>query len=86
MPRAVGDRWMLRVLRASGGSAIAVSDERLLAGTQRLARSEGFFAAPEAGAVVAALEDLVARGELEGAREVVLFSTGTGLKYSECFS
>ena len=61
VPRAVGDRWMLRVLRASGGSAIAVSDERLLAGTQRLARSEGFFAAPEAGAGVAALEDLVAR-------------------------
>lgn len=86
VPRAVGDRWMLRVLRESGGTAVAVSDERLLAGTRRLARSEGLFAAPEAGAVVAALEDLLQRGELEPSEEVVLFCTGTGLKYLECFS
>jgi threonine synthase len=86
VPRAIGDRWMLRVLRASDGAAVAVSDAALLAGTRRLARTEGLFAAPEVGALVAALEELARSGGLAGLREVVLFATGAGLKYPECFA
>ena len=85
VPTPVGDRWMLRVLRESGGTAVAVSDADLLEGTRRVAREEGLFFAPEAGALVAALEVLLARGELRRDERVVLFNTGTGLKYPECF-
>jgi threonine synthase len=85
VPTPVGDRWMLRVLRESGGTAVAVSDEDLIAGTRQVAREEGLFFAPEAGALVAALEVLLARGELMREERVVLFNTGTGLKYPECF-
>jgi threonine synthase len=86
VPRAIGDRWMLRVLRESGGTAVAIRDERLLESTRALARGEGLFAAPEAGALVAALEELRDTGFVQPGDEVVLFATGTGLKYLECFS
>lgn len=85
VPKAVGDRWMLRVLRASGGTAVAIDDVALLAATHRLGRAEGIFAAPEAGALIAALEPLQASGFLQADDEVVLFATGTGTKYLECF-
>jgi len=85
VPGPIGDRWMLRVLAESEGTAVAVSDEQLLAGTERLARAEGVFPAPEAGALVAALETLLANGFLERDQSVVLFNTGTGLKYLDCF-
>lgn len=85
VPTPVGDRWMLRVLRESGGTAVAVSDADLIEGTRRVSREEGLFFAPEAGALVIALEVLLARGELRRDERVVLFNTGTGLKYSECF-
>ncbi len=85
VPAPIGDRWMLRVLRASAGTAVAVEDAALLAATRRLAASEGLFVAPEAGALVAALEELLAQGWIDRAEEVVLLSTGTGLKYLECF-
>jgi len=85
VPKAIGDRWMLRVLRASSGTAVAVDDAALLAGARRLARAEGVFAAPEAGALVAALDELSASGFLAGSERVVLFDTGTGIKYLDCF-
>lgn len=85
VPRPIGDRWMLRVLRASGGTAVKVSDEDLLAGSCELARTEGIFAAPEAGALVAALSQLVATRWLGSDETVVLFNTGTGIKYPEAF-
>ena len=85
VPTPIGDRWMLRVLRESGGTALAVSDEALLAGSRELARLEGIFAAPEGGALVAALRTLRERGFVGPSDRVVLFNTGTGLKYAECF-
>lgn len=85
VPSAVGDRWMLRVLRASEGSAVAVSDAALVDGTERLARTEGIFAAPEAGALVPALERLVAEGFVRRDERVVLFDTGAGVKYGDVF-
>jgi threonine synthase len=85
VPKPLGDRWMLRVLRASGGSAVAVDDEELLQGVRSLARSEGLFVAPEAGALVAAVHKLLGDGRIAAHEQVLLLSTGTGLKYLDVF-
>jgi len=85
VPGAVGDRWMLRVLRGSEGTAVAVSDDQLMEATRRIGRTEGIFAAPEAGALVAALETLIADEWVQPDEHVVLFCTGAGMKYIECF-
>lgn len=81
VPGAIGDFLILRAVRESGGTAVAVSDDRLLAGARRLAREEGIFASPEAGATVAALEPLLARGVIGPDDRVVCFVTGHGIKY-----
>lgn len=81
VPAAVGDFLILRALRESGGTAVAVSDEALLQGQRRMARLEGIFACPEGGATVAALEVLLDQGWISPDEHVVLFNTGTGLKY-----
>lgn len=81
VPSAIGDFLMLDILRRSGGTAVAVTDEELLEGARRLAREEGILAGPEAGAAVAALPELVRRGTIAPANRVVLFVTGHGLKY-----
>jgi threonine synthase len=83
VPRAVGDFLMLRVIRDSGGTAIAVSDDAMIGGMRRLGRAEGVSAAPEGGATVAALEILVERGLVARDEVVVLFNTGGALKYLE---
>jgi threonine synthase len=83
VPAAVGDRWMLEVLRASSGTAIAVPEEEMLAGTLALSRALGVLAAPEGGAVFAAFERLAASGFVRPGERVVLFNTGSGLKYLE---
>jgi threonine synthase len=83
VPRAIGDFLILRAVRASGGTAIAVTDEALVEGVREVASAEGIFAAPEGGACVAALSALVARGEVARDERVVIFNTGTGAKYLE---
>ena len=85
VPGPIGDRWMLRVLRESRGHALAVTDTELVEATRRVGRLEGLFMAPEAGALVPALERLVQAGAVGPEERVVLFNTGTGLKYAECF-
>ena len=81
VPKAVGDFLMLRAIRASNGSAIAVSDAAMEEGVQMMGRMTGIFAAPEGGAVAAAIPMLRERGALGADEEVVLFNTGSGLKY-----
>ncbi len=83
VPRAIGDFLILRAVRESGGTAIAVSDEALVDGVRVVASAEGIFAAPEGGACVAALGELVARGDVGPDDRVVVFNTGTGAKYLE---
>ncbi len=83
VPVAIGDYLMLHAIRASGGTAVTVSDADLRRAMLRMARAEGIFAAPEGGAVLAALEKLLAAGFLTGSERVVLFNTGSGLKYLE---
>ncbi len=86
VPRAVGDFLMLRAIRESGGMALAVSDASMVNAMRRLGRSEGISAAPEGGATLAALDQLVARGEVGRDELIVLFNTGGALKYLEVLS
>jgi threonine synthase len=81
VPSAVGDFLMLRALRESQGTAVAVSDHALIAAQMRMSRLEGTFACPEGGATLAALEKLLAAGWVAPVERIVLFNTGTGLKY-----
>jgi threonine synthase len=83
VPRAIGDFLILRAVRESRGNAVAVEDSELPRAVQDLSAAEGIFAAPEGGACWLALESLVERGWVSGAETVVLFNTGTGLKYTE---
>src|ERR1700681_4511145 len=85
VPKAIGDFLILDAIRESGGSAIAVTDEELIEGAKEMARSEGIFAAPEGGACVPALRKLLARGDVKPEERVVLFNTGSGIKYLDAF-
>src|SRR6202008_3369639 len=85
VPKAIGDFLILDAIRESDGLAIAVSDEELIAGARELARREGIFAAPEGGACVPALRKLIERGKIKPTERVVLFNTGSGIKYLDAF-
>ena len=85
VPGAVGDTLMLNALRKSNGTAISVSDEELPAEVRTVGICEGMFVCPEGGALVAALRKLIAQGWVEQDEQVVLFNTGSGLKYLDAF-
>jgi threonine synthase len=81
VPSARGDFLILRALRKSGGTAIAVTDDEMRAAVLEMGRTEGIHAAPEGGATLAALRRLIEAGKVALDETVVLFNTGTGLKY-----
>jgi threonine synthase len=81
VPSAIGDYLILRAVRESEGTAVAVTDEEIVEAQLTLGRLAGINAAPEGAATFAALPHLVASGFLGGNERVVLFNTGTGLKY-----
>ncbi len=81
VPGPFADRLILRALRDSKGEAVAVSDEDLLAAQKERSSLEGVMACPEGAATWAALKELVRRGVVQPDERVVLFNTGTGLKY-----
>jgi len=85
VPAAIGDFMMLRVLRESRGTAITVTDGELLEGVREMSRYLGIYACPEGGAVWKAAEKLLAGGWLKADEEIVLFNTGSGLKYNHLF-
>jgi threonine synthase len=85
VPKAVGDFIMLDILRKSGGTAVSVTDEELLAAVKEIGSAEGIFAAPEGAACLPALRQLLATGDVEAGERVVLFNTGSGVKYLEAF-
>jgi threonine synthase len=82
VPVAVGDFLILEALRESGGTAVAVDDADLLADTGLLGSLTGIFAAPEGAACLTAQKQLLADGWLDGSERVLLFNTGSGLKYT----
>ncbi|RMH14742.1 MAG: threonine synthase [Gemmatimonadetes bacterium] len=81
VPAAVGDFLILRAVRASGGAAVAVPDADMAEWVEIVGSATGVFCAPEGGAVAAAVPVLRERGLAGDADEVVLFNTGSGLKY-----
>ena len=85
VPAAVGDFLMLKAIRDSGGCALSVTDEELMASASKMAAAVGSFPAPEGAATLSALEKLVAKNLVNERERVVLFNTGTGLKYIELF-
>ena len=86
VPRAIGDFLIIDALRASKGTAVAVSDEELVAATGEIGAVEGLFCAPEGAACVPALRKLIAAGQVNPQERVVLFNTGAGVKYLEAYS
>lgn len=78
---AIGDFLMLDALRSTGGCAVAVSDEQILAELARCARQEGAFFCPEGAATLAAVRNLRESGWLDGSEEVLVLNTGAGIKY-----
>jgi threonine synthase len=85
VPKAIGDFLILDALRASGGTAVTVTDEELLAAVKEIGAAEGLFVAPEGAACVPALRKLIERGDVKPNERVVLFNTGAGVKYLESF-
>lgn len=85
VPKAFADWLILRVIRESGGAAVAVSDEETLDCLRSLAKSEGILVCPEGGAALAAVKYLKARSLMSEEERVVVFNTGSALKYMHLF-
>jgi len=81
VPGAVGDFMILDAVRESGGFAIAVPDEDILAATDEAAKTDGFLMCPEGGATLAAYKAALASGQIDKGERAVLFNCATGLKY-----
>ena len=86
VPKPLGDFLVLQAVRASHGVALAVSDQETLDAGAALAAEEGIYAAPEGAACVAALEKLLVSGFLARTDRIVLYNTGSGIKYPEAYS
>jgi threonine synthase len=82
VPKAIGDFLMLKVLRESGGTGVAVSDAEMVEAQKLFGQKEGLFVAPEGAATLAALLQLKEQGEVKSGEKIVLFNTATGLKYT----
>jgi threonine synthase len=85
VPKAVGDFIMLDILRTSGGGAITVEDEEMISATREVGATEGLFVAPEGAACFVAARKLVAGGKIAADERVVIFNTGSGIKYLDCY-
>jgi threonine synthase len=81
VPKPYADYIILDILKQSGGTAISVSDEQIFESVREWASKEGVFASPEGAACLAAYKTLLAQGFLKAQDKVVLFNTGSGLKY-----
>jgi len=86
VPRAIGDFLILRAVRESGGTALAIADRAMVAGMLKIGKHEGVSAAPEGGAALAAIEQLASNGTIARHESVVLFNTGGALKYLDVLS
>ena len=81
VPRAIGDFLILRAIRESGGTAVAVPDRAMVDGMLAIGKHAGVSAAPEGGAALVAIQKLAAAGSIHAQDRVVLFNTGGALKY-----
>src|ERR1700704_873437 len=85
VPKAIGDFIMLNILRQSDGGAVAIDDETMIRMTREVGSSEGLFVAPEGAACFAALKLLRSAGKIDIGQRVVIFNTGSGIKYLDCY-
>jgi threonine synthase len=83
VPKPYGDYLILDILKKSKGTAVSATDEEILEATRHWAKIEGIFAAPEGAACLVAYRKLIASGFFKEEDTVVLFNTGSGLKYLE---
>ena len=86
VPAAVADFLILRALRESDGTAIAVSDQEMLEAAKLVGRTQGIFVCPEGAATLVAFQDLRQQGWIKEDERVVLFNTGSGLKYAHLWA
>jgi threonine synthase len=86
VPSGVGDFMILRALRESKGTALAVPDEEMLAATELIGRTQGLFVCPEGAATLAAFLHLRREGWIQDQESVLLFNTGSGLKYTHLWA
>ncbi len=85
VPKAIGDFLMLDILRKSNGGAIAIDDEEMISAVREVGSKEGLFVAPEGAACFVALKKLRAAGKISSGERVVIFNTGSGIKYLDLF-
>src|SRR5436190_18525051 len=85
VPKAIGDFLILHILRESSGGAIAVDDEEMIRVAREVGSKEGLFVCPEGAACFAALKSLRSKGKIASGERVVIFNTGSGVKYLDCY-
>ncbi len=85
VPKAIGDFLIIDALHKSGGTAVAVTDEELIAAVKEIGAAEGLFCAPEGAACLPALRKMIEQNLVKEGERVVIFNTGAGVKYLECF-
>jgi threonine synthase len=83
VPKPLGDRLILRAIRETDGTAIAIDDDAALLAQQQCARSQGLFVCPETGVALAAVAQLRESGWIDPGEVVVVISTGNGIKYPD---
>ena len=81
VPHPFADYLILRILRETGGTAVAVTDQEMLESLGEIAKQEGVFASPEGTSTLAALKHLLKDGFLRPEETIVLLNTGSGYKY-----
>jgi threonine synthase len=86
VPKAIGDFLILNILRQSKGGAVAVDDEEMIRIARDVGSKEGLFVSPEGAACFAAFTSLHRAGKVGSGEQVVIFNTGSGLKYLECYN
>ncbi len=85
VPKAIGDFLIIDALHKSGGTAIAVTDDELIAAVKEIGAAEGLFCAPEGAACLPALRKMIEQNLIAENETVVIFNTGAGVKYLEAF-
>jgi threonine synthase len=85
VPKAIGDFLILKILRESNGGAVAIDDDEIIRTMREVGSKEGLFVAPESAACFVALRKLRAAAKIDSGERVVIFNTGSGIKYVECF-
>jgi threonine synthase len=85
VPKAIGDFLILNILRQSNGGTVAVDDEEMIRVGREVGSSEGMFICPEGATCFAALKLLRRVGKIVAGQRVVIFNTGSGIKYLDCY-